>query len=109
MAIISCPFCGQKISDKSPQCSGCKQDLSNLSAEKLESLARDKRLSKSQSLMNHGMLSMLLFLGGFGSIYWFSPAQGSLQQIAFMGLSAIGFCWYIITRIRIMLLKKGRK
>ena len=109
MAIISCPFCGQKISDKSAQCSGCNKNLSDITPEKLEALARDKRLDKSQRLMNHGMLSMLLFLAGFGSLYWFAPQQGSLQQVAFIGASAAGFCWYIITRIRIMLLKKGRK
>lgn len=109
MAIISCPFCGQKISDKSTQCSGCNNSLSDLTPDKLHSLARDRRLNQSQKLMNHGMLSMLLFLAGFGSLYWFSPEQGSLQQVAFIAASAVGFCWYIITRIRIMLLKKGRK
>ena len=109
MAIISCPFCGFKISDKAAQCTKCNADVSELTPEKMASIARNKMLDKTQSLVNHSMFALLLFLGGFGSIYWFSPAQGSLQQIAFMGLSAIGFCWYIITRIRIMLLKKGRK
>lgn len=109
MAIISCPFCGQKISDKSTQCNHCGKDLSALTTEKLNALSRDKRLALSQSLMNQTMLAMLLFLGGFGAMYWWQPETGSAQQYLFIGISAVGFLWYLVTRVRIILLKRRSK
>lgn len=108
MAIVSCPFCGHKVSDKAAKCSKCSSDLSNLTPEKMASLARSKALDKSQSLVNHSMLALLLFLSGFGLMYWWNPEPGGVQQMFAGAAIGIGFCWYIITRIRIMLLKRKK-
>ena len=75
MAIISCPFCGQKISDKSPSCSKCSGDIAGLTPQKREALARDKALNQAQSLVNHSMFALLLFLGGFGFVNRFASSQ----------------------------------
>ncbi|CAM3848018.1 zinc ribbon domain-containing protein [Rheinheimera salexigens] len=108
MAIIACPFCGQKISDKSTQCNHCKKDLTAMTTEKMHSLARDKRFDKVQSLITQSMLALVLFLFGFGLLYWWDPQPGSNQQLTAYGCIAIGFCWYIITRGRILMLKKRK-
>lgn len=108
MAIVSCPFCGHKISDKAAQCSKCSGDLTSLTPDKMASLARSKALDKAQSLVNHSMLALLLFLSGFGLMYWWNPEPGGIQQTLAGACIGIGFCWYIITRIRIMLLKRKK-
>ena len=108
MAIISCPFCGFKISDKAAQCTKCNADVSELTPEKMASIARNKMLDKTQSLVNHSMFALLLFLAGFGLMYWWDPAPGSAQQVIAGSAISVGFCWYIVTRIRIMLLKRTK-
>ncbi|WP_215397543.1 zinc ribbon domain-containing protein [Rheinheimera oceanensis] len=109
MAIISCPFCGHKISDKSAQCNKCKGDIAGLTPEKRESLERNKALDQAQSLVNHSMFALLLFLAGFGLMYWWDPQAGSPQQYIAGAAIGLGFCWYIISRARIMFMKKKRK
>jgi hypothetical protein len=108
MAIIACPFCGQKISDKTAQCQHCKKDLTAMTPEKMQALARDKHFEKVQSLITQSMLALVLFLAGFGLLYWWDPAPGSYQQLIAYGSIALGFCWYIITRGRILFLKKRK-
>ncbi|MDX3774250.1 zinc ribbon domain-containing protein [Chromatiaceae bacterium AAb-1] len=109
MAIISCPFCGQKISDKATNCSKCQNDLSDLTPEKIESLNREKRFNQSQRLVNHSMMALVLFLGGFGIWYWWQPESGSYNQYIAAIAVVTGFVWYIVTRIRIMLFKRRKK
>lgn len=108
MAIISCPFCGHKISDKSPSCNKCNGDIAGLTPQKREALARDKALDQAQSLVNHSMFALLLFLAGFGLMYWWDPETGSPQQYIAGGAIGFGFCWYIISRARIMLLRRRK-
>lgn len=108
MAIISCPFCGHRISDKSASCSKCNKDLSDLTPEKMAALERDKRLNQAQSLLNQSLLALVLFLAGLGVWYWWQSEDGYNQYLAAL-LAAVGFCWYVITRIRIMMFKRKNK
>jgi hypothetical protein len=106
MAIISCPFCGQRISDKATACSKCAGDLSSNTPEQLVLIEREKKNRKLQSLLNQSMLSMLLFLGGFGILYWWQPTAHSYNQYASNIAIVLGFSWYVVTRARIILLKR---
>ncbi|MBZ9611032.1 zinc ribbon domain-containing protein [Rheinheimera maricola] len=108
MAIISCPFCGHKISDKSANCNKCNGDIAGLTPQKRESLQRDKALNQAQSLVNHSMFALLLFLAGFGLMYWWDPDAGSVQQYIAGGAIGLGFCWYMVSRARIMLLRRRK-
>lgn len=108
MAIIACPFCGRKISDKSTECNHCKKDLTAMTPEKMQALARDKHFDKVQSLITQSMLALILFLLGFGLLYWWDPVAGSYQQLIAYGCIIVGFIWYIITRGRILLIKKRK-
>jgi hypothetical protein len=51
-------------------------------------------------------LSMLLFLGGFGILYWWQPTAHSYNQYASNIAIVLGFSWYVVTRARIILLKR---
>ena len=79
-----------------------------MTPEKMRALARDKQFDKVQSLVTQSMLALVLFLLGFGLMYWWHPEHGSYQQIIASAAIGIGFCWYMITRARILFLKKRK-
>lgn len=108
MAIINCPQCSTKISDKQKICPHCELDMTDLSEEKMQSLSKINSLKNQQSMMTHQVIAMLMFLGGvFG---WYnSEDPESPQHTAAIAVTVIGFLWYIVNRVRIILAKRKRK
>ena len=72
MAVINCPSCRNKISDKAKSCSYCDLDLTSLDNDKLQLMKKESVIKHSQKLTNHSFIAMLLFCGGFlfGNILW---------------------------------------
>jgi hypothetical protein len=105
MAVINCPSCKKKISDKAKSCSHCQIDLSEVDAEQIASMKKIDKITQSQNLMNHSFIAMLLFCGGFLVLFWQDAQQGTWQYMASIGCAIIGFIWYIATRVRLLLLK----
>ena len=108
MAIINCPQCAKKISDKSKSCPHCDLALENLSEEKIHSLSKINTLKNNQNMMTYQAIAMLLFLGGvFG---WYNiEDHDSPQYTAAIASTVIGFIWYIINRFIIIWQKRTRK
>lgn len=109
MAVISCPHCKKKISDKAKICSHCDFSLQGLDAEKIASLDRINRINQSQKLMTYSFIAMLLFCGGFLFMFWDNVEQGTWQHTAAMASTIIGFIFYIIIRIRLLWIKQKLK
>ncbi|MGJ8692386.1 MAG: hypothetical protein ACSHW0_07880 [Thalassotalea sp.] len=109
MAVINCPSCKKKISDKAKSCSHCQLELSNLDDEKLSSLAQVNNIKKSQQIMTFAFIAMLLFCGGFLFLYWSNAEVGSWQYSTAMVTTGIGFFWYLVTRIQLIILKRSKK
>ena len=107
MAVINCPSCNKKVSNKAKSCSFCQLDLSNLDAEKIIFLQKENFIKKSQRLMTHSFIAMLLFCGGFLFYYWQDVLPGSWQYVVALTSTVIGFLLYITTRIRLILLKRS--
>lgn len=107
MAVINCPGCKKKVSDKAKTCNHCSLDLSALDSEQLASLNRVSLINKTQRLMNFSFIAMLLFCGGFFFMFRDNVAPGSWQHNIAMVTTIIGFIMYII--IRGMLLFTKRK
>ncbi|NQZ23528.1 MAG: zinc ribbon domain-containing protein [Colwellia sp.] len=105
MAVINCPNCQKKISDKAKSCSHCQVDLVNIDVEQIASMKKVDKINKSQSLMNHSFFAMLLFCGGFLFLFWQDAQQGTWQYFSSISCAVIGFIWYIATRVRLLLLK----
>ncbi|WP_194755670.1 zinc-ribbon domain-containing protein [Aliidiomarina indica] len=110
MAIISCPGCGKKVSDKAATCEHCGFMLS---AHDSESLVRKSRLQRSQQLsrlVSQQMLAILLFIAGIGAFFYDWGNTGIGPWVPYIGgsVAAISFVWYLITRGRIYMLKKQR-
>lgn len=109
MAIIDCPQCHQKISNKAKQCSHCHLDLTNLDEQKLRHLQQISTIEQSQKLMTWSFIAMLLFCGGFLALYTVEMAKDSWQFATAVSASAGGFVLYIVMRIKIILLKRRLK
>ena len=105
MAVINCPNCKKKISDKVKSCHHCQLDLTELDADKIASLKRVNAVKKSQQLMNHSFIAMLLFCGGFLFLYWQDAQPGTWQYVSAITSTILGFILYIVTRVRLILTK----
>jgi len=108
MAIISCPQCGKKISDKQKICPHCDLDMTDLSEEKLASLSKIKAIKSSSSIMTQSAIAMLMFLGGVLALYNSENPQ-SPQHSAAQACMIIGFIWYIVNRGRLIWAKRKQK
>ncbi|RUO36473.1 zinc ribbon domain-containing protein [Aliidiomarina sanyensis] len=110
MAIISCPECGKKVSDKAATCEHCGFLLG---AHDSESLARKGRLQRSQKLsklVSQQMLAILLFVAGIGASFyeWGTTGIGPWMPYIGGGVATFSFVWYLVTRGRIYVLKRQR-
>jgi hypothetical protein len=109
MAVINCPSCKKKISDKAKVCSHCNTSLSELDQEKLASLAKINRIKKTQRLMNYSFIAMFMFCGGFLFMFWDNVTPGTWQYNVAMGSTVIGFILYIIIRVMLLIVKYKQK
>ncbi len=109
MALIDCPACGKKISDKAKVCPHCDFAIGEASAEDIQRKQSLQRFKKLHSLQNQSLLAMLMFIAGFGFMYWGAPETGSLQfNMAILG-SIAGMVWYLVSRVRAVLIKRLSK
>lgn len=106
MALIDCPSCGKKISDKAKTCSHCGFAIGNASEEDILRKQQLQRFKQLQSLQNQSMAAMFMFVLGFGLWYWGGEQPTDLQQNIAVGCSVIGFIWYLINRARLVILKR---
>lgn len=107
MALIDCPSCSKKISDKAQNCQHCDFILGNANAEDIARKQSLNKYMKSHNIQTQSMIAMLLFVTGFGFMYWGNALPGDLQHNFAIGLSIVGFVWYIVNRVRLILLKRS--
>jgi hypothetical protein len=106
MAVVNCPGCNKKISDKAKSCHHCQVHLSGVDADKLARLSRVSLINKTQRLMNYSFVAMLFFCGGFLFMFWDNVLPGSWQHTFAMASTVIGFFMYIIIRAMLLLTKR---
>jgi O-antigen/teichoic acid export membrane protein len=107
MALVNCPSCSKKISDKTPSCEHCGLSLGTAVAEDIARKQSLNKYLKSQSVQMQSMLAMLIFVAGFGFMYWGGAKPGGLQYNIAIGLTLVGFVWYIVNRVRLVFLKRS--
>ncbi len=103
--LIDCPSCKKKISDKAKACQHCDFTVGANDADALLRKKKMERYAKHQSLQTQSFVAMLLFLTGFGMMYWGEPEIGSNQHSLAMLICVVGFAWYIINRARLVMIK----
>lgn len=110
MAIINCPACNKTISDKAESCSHCGYEFNGQSAEDIQRDITRRKNKRLHSLQNQSMLAILVFLAGCYFVFMGNlPAgeNGILMYNAAVLAAAVGFVWYAVNRVRIMLVKRS--
>lgn len=107
MAIIKCPQCAKSISDKQTVCPHCDLDMKELTEEKRQSLSKIKSLKNTQTLMTHQAIAMLLFLVGVFTFYN-TEDKTAPQYMLSQASILVGFIWYLVNRVRIILSKRKK-
>ncbi|TQV75459.1 hypothetical protein FLL45_11095 [Aliikangiella marina] len=114
MAIINCPSCDARISDKSKVCSHCQfnlvsgKDTEGLTEEQIASKAKLARMKKRYSLQMQAMSGIIVFL--LGIMLWYFVGQRGLDSLSHylqLGLALAGGIWYLVTRVRLISFKKS--
>jgi hypothetical protein len=108
MAVINCPSCKKKISDKAKACSHCNISLEGIDPDQILAFEAEQRILKKQSLMNQSFIALLLFCGGFLFLFWRDAQPGSWQYISAITSTVLGFILYLITRVRLILIKRKK-
>ncbi|WP_199611651.1 zinc ribbon domain-containing protein [Flocculibacter collagenilyticus] len=106
MAVINCPECNKKVSDKTQQCPHCDFAIGEVSEEKLESLNRIKKIKRMQRLTTQSFIAIILFAAGFTWMYWHEPEPESIELYVSQAAIAIGVIWYLVNRVRLIISKK---
>ncbi|HLV47570.1 MAG TPA: hypothetical protein VKY35_00745 [Aliidiomarina sp.] len=119
MAIINCPDCSKRVSDKAAACEHCGFMLSGQNVSdraRYAQMAKNKQLNK---FISQQMQAMLLFVIGIAAAFYDWSEEGAmpaflidtvftpsiLKMIGF-SIMGLGLGWYIITRGRIFNLKR---
>lgn len=106
MALVDCPACNKKTSDKAKVCPHCGFQLGDATAEDIERKVKLKKFTKLQSIQNQSLVAMLLFVAGFGFMYWGGAQPGDLQHNLAILCSIVGFVWYLVNRVRVVMIKR---
>lgn len=109
MAIIKCPSCRERVSDKRDVCPNCGFGISDhevgLSLSAAQSRVRRKR---SAQLQMHAYLATLLFVAGVAWMFWDTGGNVARASVPSMFLAGLGVVWYVAVRV-LMVLRSRRK
>ncbi|WP_371195201.1 hypothetical protein [Glaciecola sp. SC05] len=109
MAITKCPACSKPISDKAKTCQHCNLELGDASAEDIERKLSHERYQKLSRIQNQSMLAILVFVVGAYFVFmgdFPNTEKGVLMYNLSVAVTAIGFIWYAINRVRTTLTKR---
>jgi hypothetical protein len=106
MAITTCPSCSKPISDKAKSCSHCGFNIGSATAEDIERKTKLKHYLAMQKLQNQSLFAILLFITGFGFMSWGGSEPGEIQYNMSVGAAIVGFVWYAVNRVRLVLAKR---
>lgn len=108
MAIIKCPGCRERVSDKRKTCPNCGFGIADADAglplSEAEARARRKRLA---SLQMHSYGATLLFVVG---IAWMMvETGGNVNNASYISMfvTGMGIVWYVTIRIIMVLGKRN--
>lgn len=106
MAIVNCPECNKKISDRAPSCDNCGFVISGHDTQSLARKRAVKQQEKLNRLTAHSMLAMLSFIAGIAGTFYFPESESPWLYYGALGLTILGFVWYLLTRAQMLMLKR---
>lgn len=108
MAIIKCPSCRERVSDKRRTCPNCGFGIADpdagLALPEASARARKKRLA---SLQMHSYAATLVFVAGI--VWMVLETGGNVYEARYgsMFLAGLGIVWYVTIRILMVLGKRN--
>ncbi|RUO79346.1 zinc-ribbon domain-containing protein [Pseudidiomarina taiwanensis] len=106
MALIDCPACHKRVSDKAKECQHCGFKLATRSSAEHDRELRRALQDKRDSILSQSMLALLIAIAAFAYFYVAQPLPDSWQaQLAYAGM-LVGSIWFIVNRVRLVFLKK---
>lgn len=108
MAIIKCPSCRERVSDKRDTCPHCgygiRDERAGLPLSEAEARVKKKRAAKMQM---HSYAATLVFVAGVA--WMLVESNGNFTEASYwsMFLAGIGVVWYVTVRIMMVLGKRG--
>ncbi|NRD73864.1 zinc ribbon domain-containing protein [Shewanella sp. VB17] len=104
MALIECSTCNKRISSKASHCQYCGCHVS----EDTELVSKISHIKRSNQLINHGLLSMSVFIAGVVVWCWGGESAQGLRAYIGSACFVVGFVGYLITRLRIVIHKRKK-
>ena len=104
MALIECPNCNKRVSSKASECQNCGHHVSG-DTELVSTISHIKR---SNQLVNHGLLSMSVFIAGVVVWFWGGESAQGLRLYIGSACFVLGFVGYLITRLRMVIHKRKK-
>lgn len=109
MSIVNCMSCNKKISSRAHSCPHCGFSKSGMSEDDTERKLRHKQYLKIQSINTQAAAAVILFVAGFAYMYWGGIDPSETEWYIAMSISSVGFFWYIINRIRMVIAKRANR
>ncbi|WP_095499200.1 zinc ribbon domain-containing protein [Paraferrimonas haliotis] len=106
MALIHCPICDKRNSDKAKACQHCNTPFDG----DQEALARQKRIAKIKkqaSLTTHSFASLTMVVAAITVYFWGLETPSPERQMTAYSLGFVGSVWYVVSRVRLFLSKRG--
>ena len=112
MAIVKCPECKKEISNKAPSCPNCGVPIAIAADIEQAGTALTTIQETSKRFKIHIIISAILFWGGLIGIFVAismaakdgagsqTPTYAPFLPILSLAIP-VGFCWYVITKVRI--------
>ncbi|MEC9318675.1 MAG: hypothetical protein VYD08_02185 [Pseudomonadota bacterium] len=108
MALVNCPSCGKRVSSKAKDCPHCQFVFAGNSKEDIEREAARLRQEKSDKLVSQSMLALVLSIAAFVYLFFQQPLANSWQRSTALLVIGIGLVWFVINRVRLIMLKRKR-
>ncbi|WP_417658305.1 hypothetical protein [Pseudidiomarina sp.] len=108
MALIQCPSCSKRVSDKATNCPHCDFKLTGLSGEELEREWQRVMASKRERLVGQSMLALLIAIAAFTYYFIQQPLPETWPAKVSYGLMIVGLIWFVINRVRLVFIKRKR-
>lgn len=108
MALIRCPSCNKRTSDKAKQCSHCDFVLAGRSQEELDRAKERAQQRRKEKLLSQSMLALLIAIAAFAYIFLEQPHEDSWYAKISYSLLFLGLLWFLVNRVRLLMNKRDR-
>ncbi|RUO60291.1 hypothetical protein [Pseudidiomarina insulisalsae] len=108
MALIKCPSCNKRTSDKAKQCPHCDYVLAGRSKDDLEREQERARQRRKEKLLSQSMLALLIAIAAFAYIFLEQPAEDTWYAKVSYSLLFLGLLWFLVNRVRLIFNKRER-